>query len=155
MEILIRDVTVADADVLHSWRNEAQVQRISRQQRPISNREHVAWLSDRLSLLPSQPFWMFENEMVNIGIVRFDFDLVLKHFEISITINPLLRGRGFGESILNLAIENCLIKHPGANFYAEAHQDNHASRQLFLNCGFEEIKPNGKFLVFKRITNSN
>ena len=153
MELLMRDVVIADAEVLLAWRNESKVQKISRRQGFISIQEHLAWLSNRLSLTPNEPFLIFETEMEKVGIVRFDFDHALNHFEISISINPLLWGKGFGKRILNLAITQCLIAHPNAIFYAEAHQENYASRRLFLNCGFEEIESHGKFLVFKRITN--
>ena len=155
MELLMRDVSITDSELLLAWRNEANVQKVSRQKRHLSIREHSEWLSTRLSLLSNQPFLIFETEGLKVGIVRFDFDFVLKHFEINITVNPLLRGKGFGKSILKLAIDNCITKHPGTDFYAEVHKNNSASRVLFLKCGFKELEPRGEFLVFKRITNSN
>ena len=155
MELLMRDVSITDAKVLLAWRNELDVQKVSRRHEHLSSQEHSEWLTNRLKLLPDQPFWIFESKAIKVGIVRFDFDFALKHFEISITVNSELRGKGFGKIILPLAIENCLARHPSTDFYAEAHQDNIASRLLFLKCGFEEIEPRDNYLVFKRIANSN
>jgi RimJ/RimL family protein N-acetyltransferase len=155
MELVMRDVSITDSALLLGWRNGADVQKVSRQKGHLSIREHSEWLSTRISLIPNEPFLIFETEILKVGIVRFDFDLVLKHFEVSITVNPLLRGKGYGKRILKLAIDNCITKHPGTDFYAEVHKNNSASRVLFLKCGFKELEPRGEFLVFKRITNSN
>ena len=151
----MRDVRIHDSEVLREWRNEAEVRKYSRYQEIISEQQHSVWLGKRLSLLPSQPFWMFENDKESIGITRFDFDSNLNHYEVSITINPLLRGKGFGKRILSPSIEKCLALNSGADLYAEAHEDNKASQLIFLKCGFREFESHAKFLVFKRIADSN
>jgi RimJ/RimL family protein N-acetyltransferase len=155
MELLIREVTIQDSDLLLAWRNEAEVRKFSHQQKVISRQEHSEWFNNRLKHLPLQPFWMFENDEEAVGFVRFDFDSIQNHFEISITINSLLRGKGFGKRILSLSIENCISLNSGIDLYAEAHQDNKASQLLFLNCGFKEIESHNEFLIFKRFTDFN
>ena len=151
----MRDADIHDSEVLHECRNEAKVRKYSRHQEIISVQQHSAWLGKRLSLIPSQPFWMFENDRSLVGFTRFDFDTSLKHFEISITINPLQRGMGFGKRILSSSIEKCLALNSDVDLYAETHVDNKASRLIFLHCGFREFEPQGKFLIFKRIADSN
>ena len=151
----MRDVAFKDSEEILDWRNQAEVRKFSRNQDLITKETHLLWLNNRLKIVPTQPFWMFESSSEKIGFVRLDFDSALKLYEISIVINPSLRGKGFGKEILNRAIENCLTQNADSNFIAEAHINNLASRSLFLNCGFREFTLNGNFLVFKRLANHN
>ena len=151
MDLLIRDVTFKDSETLLEWRNQPEVRIFSRNQGLILKATHTQWLENRLKLISNEPFWMFENSVQKIGFVRFDFDSALKHYEISIVINPAVRGKGFGKMILNLAIENCMAQNPDLNFFAEAHINNLSSQSLFLNGGFQELELKGEFLAYKRI----
>jgi ribosomal protein S18 acetylase RimI-like enzyme len=151
----MRDVTSQDSAELLEWRNEIGVRKFSHNQEPISERDHASWLFNRLKTLTREPFWVFEEGLDKVGIVRFDFKPEFNHFAISIIINPSLRGRGYGKIILNKAIEKYLESNPKANFHAEVHKDNVASKILFLDAGFQEITAEKKFLIFKRIANFN
>ena len=106
-------------------------------------------------LILKQPFWIFENDLGIIGFIRFDLNLALLHFEISIVVDPKLRGKGFGRIILTHAVETCLARNPGFNLYAEAHIENLTSHLLFLKCGFQKCELKKDFLVFKRSANPN
>ena len=154
MNFLMRDVTFQDSEILLDWRNESKVRMYSRNSDLITKEIHTHWLSQRLLIICDQPFWMFENSQERIGFVRFDFDVALQHYEISIVLNPALRGKGFGEVILKTSIENCLALRSDSTFFAEVHEDNPASHSLFLNCGFRKIGLDGNFLVLKRFANS-
>jgi RimJ/RimL family protein N-acetyltransferase len=153
MNLLMRDVTAQDSAELFEWRNEIGVRKFSHNQEPISKREHTSWLFNRLNNLTREPFWVFEEGLQKVGIVRFDFKAEFNHFAISIMTNPSLRSRGYGKIILNQAIEKYLESNPKANFYAEVHENNVTSKLLFLNAGFQEIKVENNFLIFKRIAN--
>jgi RimJ/RimL family protein N-acetyltransferase len=155
MNLLMRDVTAQDSADLLEWRNEFSVRKFSHNQEPISERDHASWLLNRQKTLTREPFWVFEEGLNKVGIVRFDFKPEFNHFAISIIINPFLRGRGYGKIILNEAIEKCLKSNPKANFHAEVHKDNVVSKFLFLNAGFQEVTAENKFLIFKRIANFN
>ncbi len=149
----MREVAFKDSEEILDWRNQIEVRQFSRNQDLITKETHLMWLKNRLKLNPTQPFWMFESSSEKIGFVRLDFDQALKVYDISIIINPSMRGKGFGKEILNRAIENCLTNNPDSNFIAEAHKNNLASCSLFLNCGFQEFVLNENFLIFKRIAN--
>lgn len=155
MDLLMRDVTIQDSELLFEWRNQTEVRMFSRNQGLITKETHAQWLNNRLKLMPNHPFWMFENVLGAIGFVRFDFDSVLNHFEISILINPAFRRKGLGRKILTLAMENCLELNSDSNFFAKAHKKNLGSQSLFLNCGFQGFGSVGDFLVFKRLANHN
>lgn len=151
----MRNVTFHDSLELLGWRNETQVSKYSHSKGLISLEAHTKWIRERLDLLPMQPFWIFENGLNNVGFTRFDRSLDLEEFVISIVINPSLRGKGFGTTILNMSIERCLEENFGIDFYAEAHRDNPASQAIFLKCGFHEVGASGDFLGFKRFANAN
>ena len=151
----MREVGFQDSEEILAWRNQAEVREFSRNQDLITREIHLQWLNERLKLIPDQPFWMFESGLGNVGFVRFDLDSAAKLYEISIVVNPSMRGKGFGKEILNRAINNCLSKNSDSNFFAEAHKNNLDSHSLFLNCGFQEFATNGNFLVFKRLANHN
>ena len=151
----MRDVTSKDSQKLLEWRNEPGIRKFSRSQGFISKKSHSEWLGNRLKLIPEQPFWIFENDLGIIGFIRFDLNLALLHFEISIVVDPKLRGKGFGRIILTHAVETCLARNPGFNLYAEAHIENLTSHLLFLKCGFQKCELKKDFLVFKRSANPN
>jgi RimJ/RimL family protein N-acetyltransferase len=151
----MRDVSAQDSAELFEWRNEIGVRKFSHNQEPISEKDHNSWLFNRLKTLTGEPFWVFEEGLNKVGIVRFDFKPEFNHFSISIMINPSLRGRGYGKIILNKAIENYLKSNPKANFRAEVHKDNVISKLLFLDAGFQEITVENNFLIFNRIANFN
>jgi len=151
----MRDVSAQDSAELFEWRNEIGVRKFSHNQEPISERDHTSWLFNRIKTLTGEPFWVFEEGLNKVGIVRFDFKPEFNHFSISIMVNPSLRGRGYGKIILNNAIENFLKLNLKANFRAEVHKDNVTSKSLFLDAGFQEIKVENNFLIFNRIANFN
>ena len=151
----MRDVTAQDLVELFEWRNEVEVRNFSHNQEPISQIDHTSWFLNRLKTLTREPFWVFEEGLNKIGIVRFDFKPEFNHFAVSIIINPSLRGRGYGKIILKKAIEKYLTTNPVANFHAEVHKDNVTSKLLFLDAGFQEISVEDNFSIFKRIANFN
>jgi RimJ/RimL family protein N-acetyltransferase len=149
----MRDVTFQDSEVLLEWRNLIDVRMSSRNSDLIPIETHSKWFNNRLKLMPNQPFWVFENSLGKIGFIRFDFNSTLKHYEISVLINPALRGKGFGKMVLHRAIESFLAQDSESNFFAEVHINNPSSKSLFLSCGFQEFGHSGDFLAFKRTTN--
>jgi len=150
MEFHIRDATNRDSLDLLSWRNDHEVRKFSREQGLLSEETHAFWLIDRLRRIPKEPFWVFEDQFGKIGFVRFDFDKVHKHFEISIIVNPLRRGEGLGKEMLKQATSKCLRDHPLITLYAETHKDNQASVSLFLMSNFIKVGFQDNFLFFKR-----
>jgi len=155
MNLLIRNVTVQDSAEIFAWRNEVGVREFSHNQDPIFEKDHRLWLQNRIETVAYEPFLIFEYEDKRVGLVRFDFVAELDYFAISIIINPSIRGKGFGKTILNKAIERVLESNPRANFHAEVHCDNETSKSLFLSAGFKEFSIENNFLIFKRFANLN
>ena len=155
MEILFRDVTMNDSRILFTWHNDGLVRKFSRSTEYVTFEKHSTWLSNRLDLIPNEPFWLFESSTHEVGTTRFDLDLESGQFEVSITINPLFHGMGFGRKLLEKSIVEISKVHPGVNLYAEIHKENEASRHLFLNFGFVEFSAKGEFQLLKRVADTN
>lgn len=153
MNLLIRNVTAQDSEEVFTWRNEIGVRRFSQNQDPIIEEIHTKWFLDRLKRVADEPFMIFEHGAERVGFVRFDFDAELDQFAISIIVNPLFRGKGYGKTILKKAIEKVLESNPKAVFYAEVHCKNQSSKSLFLNAGFQELSTKNNFLIFNRFAN--
>ncbi len=148
----MRNVSIEDSQILLAWRNDIQARRYSHSQIEISEKEHGLWLTDRLKRVPSEPFWMFEEGLKIIGVVRLDFDSHRQYFRVSILINPMLRGAGYGSAILNHAISSLIGQNVKLNLHAEIHKENLISQKLFTNCGFQILGSDSDFLFFKRVT---
>jgi RimJ/RimL family protein N-acetyltransferase len=149
----MRATTIQDSLDLLEWRNAIEVRKISRNQALIPKKVHKHWLLNRLNLQPHEPFWMFESARGKIGCVRFDSTEIQNQFAISLIINPLFRGEGYGKIILGQAINEFLARNPAVSFHAEVHKSNLISRSLFLSSGFKEFGSDKNFLLFKRSTN--
>lgn len=144
---------IKDSLDLLDWRNEALARKFSRSQELISENAHDVWLISRLARIQQEPFLIFENDLGKIGFVRFDLRENLQDFIISIGINPMHRGKGFGRLTLNYAIEACVNQNPGADYFAEVQKDNFNSIRLFLESGFDEISRDDNFLLLQRTYN--
>ena len=155
MALLMRDATLQDSDLVLNWRNNLDVRLFSHNKELISKKAHSSWLLNRLTQIQTQPFWLFEEDSELIGMVRFDLRPERNLFEISIVINPLHRGEGYGKRILESSVQRCTKLYPEFNFCAEVHKENIASKVLFFNSGFKEIDEIGSFLVLERRANFN
>jgi len=153
MELLMRNATIEDSVMLLGWRNDDDVRRHAGSQLRIPVDEHRRWLNERLRLIPEEPFWIFENRQNIIGFVRLDFEVSHQHFKVSLIVNPLMRGEGFGKKILNQAVSQSQIRNPEVTLCAEIHKKNFASQKIFAACGFKRFDSTGELLVFKRIAN--
>jgi|688.fasta_scaffold238756_3 RimJ/RimL family protein N-acetyltransferase len=154
MSLLMRDVSIQDSMELLEWRNELSVRKFSHDPGLIKRETHDIWLKHRLLNLPHQPFWVFTKNFEKIGFIRFDLGQLKNEHKVSILLNPLFRGEGYGTLILTQSIEICLARIPYPSFCANIHKDNTASRKLFLKCGFFESETEGNFIRCKRITDS-
>lgn len=148
-----RDVRHEDSNFLLEWRNALDVRVNAVNQSRISVKEHGEWLNSRLLQLRSEPFWVFENEIEKIGIVRFDKAISLNKYEVSILINPSLRGQGLGQTILKEALTKFYSEFQIARVTARVHKQNIASMRLFLGSGFIPFEDQGDFQCLELIRN--
>lgn len=128
-----RPATIEDAQMLLDWRNEPSTRSASRNKDEISWPEHISWLSKTLAR-EDRKLLIVEHGDIPVGTARWD-QLAEDKWEVSITVNPALRGQGLARGVLRAAEEVLEIKTP-TQLVAAIHLDNAASRSLFAQAAY-------------------
>ena len=94
---------------------------------------------------------MYIGELDNhkVGVCRFDFDKSRLVSEVSINMNPHLRGKGLGKLFLKSSILK-YIKNNKNNIVAKVRSDNLASIKIFTHSGFEIIQDKDNRIYFEK-----
>jgi RimJ/RimL family protein N-acetyltransferase len=121
--MLLRPVSLQDAPLLLDWRNDPLTRENSFQTNVITLDVHLRWLQDALQN-PKRKLFMGEENGKSLGIVRGDFSE--EGCELSWTIAPEHRGKGFGKEIVRLAI---MVLRP-QRFFARIKPGNVASERI-------------------------
>jgi RimJ/RimL family protein N-acetyltransferase len=145
-----RNSEISDMGLILAWRNSDSVRKFSRNSGLITEREHAEWFQQRLSILDSNPFWIVNENDLEIGFVRFD-SFQNSSYQISILVDPSLQGQGYGSRILRESLKKLVVLHYVSRIEAHVHKDNFASTKLFLACGFKKIKTVGQFIHFQKL----
>ncbi len=131
----VRAAAMADADIMHRWRNHPATRAVSLTQGPIPYEDHVRWLkaslgnADRLLL-------MAHVGAIDVGVIRFD-DLSTGEAEVSLYLDPALHGLGLGKRLLLKGEEAALRRRPKtAGMVADILENNPVSCQTFAACGY-------------------
>jgi RimJ/RimL family protein N-acetyltransferase len=82
------------------WRNDPLTYLWARTQRPITLEEHASWFQNRSSLMDYQPIFSYFYKSSFLGLSRLD-KLSEALYEVSLIINPVERGKGYGRYILS------------------------------------------------------
>jgi RimJ/RimL family protein N-acetyltransferase len=154
MDIRLRPAEEDDAHLLFQWRNDPVSARNSLNNNPLEWNEHKAWLDQSLKN-PTREiligFWggNYDYEPIHsCGTIRFDELPAGLGLEVSINIDPNLRGRGLGRDLLRAGIE----RHSNRRLFATIRGENVASLIIFLASGFflEEYNPISGLAYLKR-----
>lgn len=132
--MIIRRATPGDAQNLFAWRNDPLTQQMSRRGDAVAWDDHLRWLEGVLAD-PDRVLLVGEVEGRSVGTVRFDRLPEPDHWEISWTVNPEFRGRGYGSA---LSVGACATL-PTATIFAEIKADNHPTLTMIAKCGFKQI----------------
>jgi UDP-2,4-diacetamido-2,4,6-trideoxy-beta-L-altropyranose hydrolase len=122
-----------DCRTIWEWANDPVTRRMSFSSEPIAWETHVQWFEHRLKDA-SCLFLIGEDQSgTPIGQVRYEGE---KPYEvtISVSIAPEFRGRGYGEAMIALSIDE-LLPHPKL-IHAYIKPDNLASIRAFEKAGF-------------------
>lgn len=132
----LRHATIADSDRLLRWRNDVGTMRAFWNTQPITKEEHDRWMQFHvLNGYPTHLVLIAEGDSGPIGVVRFDAKRKdVMTYDVSITIAPEYRDKGYGHSVLQAACDTM----PEVTIRADVKDWNIASRRIFLRCGFEE-----------------
>lgn len=146
-DLCLRSATLADAPLLHRWRNHPTVRAVSGTQDPIAFDAHERWM---ISTLASPDRWLFVAKVgyLDVGTIRFD-RREGRHFEVSLSLDPDLQGLGLGRRMLLAGEQEMLRRQPqGVIVDARVLPDNAASQRLFAAAGYH----GGSLLYRKSVT---
>lgn len=133
--------TLADAGLLLDWRNDPLARAMSFNTSEVAWDDHKRWLKEQLADDRVQLF-IGTAEEVPVGQVRVD--LREEAGVLSYSVDPALRGRGFGEALVRKAVCSC-IDPPQGGFVANVRAENIASRKIFQRLGWSEVQDGVNF----------
>lgn len=138
-----------DVDLLFSWANDKEVRKNSFSSEPICYEEHLAWFRKKYQERDSQ-IYIFCEEGQEKGMLRLDFHG--NEVEISYSIAPEERRKGYGEKLILLAEQEACYKFQEMGecalgrerrgqrlvIKARVKKDNLASNHIFTKLGYEK-----------------
>ena len=148
MEISLRRAEENDAHLLFQWRSDPVAARNSLHNNPLEWTEHKTWFDESLKNPSREILIGMFYEDHPCGTIRFDELPAGLGLEVSINVDPFLRGKGLGKRLLRAGIERRSDK----RLFATIRRENAASLIIFLASGFmlEEYNPMSGLVYLKR-----
>lgn len=147
-KIKIRNACLNDSQSIFDWRNDEQSRRMFFNTDAPSYEEHNKWLTDSL-LNPNQELYLGEMGDKRIGVCRFDIDSSTSKAEVSINMNPEMRGKNLGKQFLSSAIDEYLTTRD-CELTATIKKKNNASRKIFEFVGFEHVREDDQVIYLQK-----
>lgn len=100
--LVLLPVTLKDARVLFNWRKDPLTQANSRNRSELTEAQydaHVMWLTKSLTN-PDRKLFIAQDGDMLVGTVRSDFDAEDGYTELSYTVAPEARGKGYGKAMV-------------------------------------------------------
>jgi UDP-2,4-diacetamido-2,4,6-trideoxy-beta-L-altropyranose hydrolase len=145
MDVLLRDAKHSDVERLLIWRNDHVTRQNSLNQEPVSREDHERWFRNRL-ISSDSDLLIAEADGVPVGVVRLDWDEDMANCDLSFTVAPEHRGKGFGLKIVRQALKELR----NVRVCAEVKTSNIASLRIFSTLGFEIIDSQGEVLMYAK-----
>ncbi len=133
--MILRPASMDDAGLLLAWRNDPLTRQASIDGDSVDEAQHQAWLADVLEN-PERSILIAVVEDVAVGTVRLDREGQLS--ELSWTVSPDHRGKGFGTKIVQLAVAQA-----GGPVKAVIKEGNQASRKIAAAAGLALVGSQG------------
>ena len=133
--LIIRPATTDDARNLWQWRNDPLTRAMFKNTDAVSWESHARWFDEALTN-PHQLLFIGEQQHGEpVGICRFDIDADAGHADVSLNVNPALRGKGLAHPLLSGAMQIFRAHYPQP-LQATIKKQNLASIACFTKCGF-------------------
>ncbi|MBQ6733410.1 MAG: pseudaminic acid cytidylyltransferase [Lachnospiraceae bacterium] len=131
--LTLREAAMTDASLLYAWRMEPATRAASFHAEDFSYESHLAWLEQRL---PRPGIWILLCDGVPAGTMRVETEG--SEAQLSYSVDPAYRGRGFGAALLRLTEEKIKTTFAGSvhSLVAQVKKDNLPSRRMPEACGF-------------------
>jgi len=149
-EILFRFATPSDADRLLRWRNDPVTREAAFSSDEVTLEEHRAWLARTLKNPQRLLLIGMTRSFAALCQVRFDRSDDGRSAEISITIAPEARGKGYGSSAIAGAVGAYLANFDVKHIIARVKPSNPTSRRVFERAGFVLAETHSDHLEYHR-----
>ncbi len=145
--IKIYNIERKDSELLWNWRNDIETRAMSRNSQIITWAEHKLWLQNNLNQKDNK-LYIAKKKDNPIGVIIFS-KLLTNIFEISININPEYRNKGYGNQLLELAL-NKFRKDKVNNYKIKAtiKKINKKSERIFLKMMFKLEGSDSEYLYY-------
>lgn len=149
-ELHVRPAKISDSELLFAWRNDPVTRSASLNTDEILWASHDAWF--RASLASEKRHILMiestsEGEADSIGMCRFDVSG--ETAEVSINLDPVVRGKGLALGALRCALTYFQIIDPrNTEIIARVREENEPSMRLFERAGFGRKSSDGDVAVF-------
>jgi spore coat polysaccharide biosynthesis predicted glycosyltransferase SpsG len=148
LDVEVRRAGPRDAEVLFDWRNDRVTRASSRTTGVLNWADHVLWFNHAITSEDLQ-LYVVEVGDEKIGTVRWDHRGGTD-WEVSMTIAPASRGKGWGRAVL-AAGERAFVATRPARLTAAINASNVASLRLFSGAGYLPLLPAGSDGFEKRV----
>ena len=135
----LRELEFRDIYDCYKWINDPAVRNNSIKESNISWDEHKAWFLEKL-IRHTSKIYILEVNSLPIGVIRFDPFEGDSNAVISLTIDTLFHGRGYGKKMLSMAIKKVNY----SKLFAFVKKTNKASTSLFDSAGFIQVRSAAK-----------
>jgi RimJ/RimL family protein N-acetyltransferase len=127
--------TENDCRNIWAWRNSLLARKNSFNSRYISWQEHKRWFSSKIKDGRTKIYIAKINKR-KIGCIRFE--VIRDYVQVSIHLNPIYIGKGFGAVIIkNGTLKFLKETNPTKPIMASIKKDNIASQKVFLKAGYK------------------
>jgi UDP-2,4-diacetamido-2,4,6-trideoxy-beta-L-altropyranose hydrolase len=133
-DLILRGVTLEDAELLWKWANDPQVRASSFSPDPIPRESHLVWLNNRLSDPNSFQFVLIGANEGPIGQVRFDVGE--NGAEIHLSVDSRFRGKGLGATLIRMGVQTLTVVADIDVVHAHVKSSNQYSMGAFTKAGF-------------------
>jgi UDP-4-amino-4,6-dideoxy-N-acetyl-beta-L-altrosamine N-acetyltransferase len=137
-----------ESHLVWEWRNDPVARQMSRSIDPISWEQHQRWFQQAVSD-PKIQILIASRAGIAIGMVRLEL-IEERVAEVNININPALRGKGFGQLLLNKASQYAFETMQIDALYAEVKPENVPSIKIFEGAGFHFERERDGLLTYRK-----
>tara|TARA_B100000575_G_C22974994_1_gene562764 strand:+ start:132 stop:581 length:450 start_codon:yes stop_codon:yes gene_type:complete len=146
--MIIRTAQKEDSLDILNWRNDYKSYTMSLSNKKVGIKEHEEWFSNSLND-PNKKIFIGLIENVKIGVCRFDYYKDQNFSEVSINLNPAVRGRRYSYKFLSDSIK-IYKKINSSILRASINKENIASIKIFEKCNFVKVSNDKKFLFYSQ-----
>lgn len=140
----LRNATLKDWSFLLSLRNDEETRRNSKNNETIHPEEHLSWLKKVLQD-PNVHLFIAVQDHNMVGTARANFEPSTGVYELSWTISPESRGKGFGKQMIKALAEKF-----GSKIRAEIKNGNLSSIRLAESVGMRLVMQKDDILYFSK-----